>query len=88
LYSPDFNGTRSVIIEWTPPKKNFDKIIVYCPSSYITFEYPQTMPIMFFKCIVTSGIQFNVTFATLKSGYDWEMVLFTDIPPSRREFMY
>ncbi len=80
------DGTDSLIIEWAPPKKNFDEIQVHCPSSYTTFQYFQTMPIMFVKCIVTNGIQFNVTFATVKSGYQWGILQFTDTRTSTREF--
>ncbi len=81
------NGTHSVIIEWSPPEKNFDEIHVHCPSSYTTFESSQIMPIMFVKCAVTNGIQFNVTFTTVKSGYEWAILKFTDTPTSAREFL-
>jgi hypothetical protein len=78
------NGTRSVIIEWSPPDKNFEKIYVQCPSGgHITFEYCQAMSFMYVKCIVTSGLQFNVTFSTFKSGYELATFQFTDTPPSK-----
>ncbi len=86
FYTSDLNGSRSVIIEWQPPDKNFDKIDVHCPSSSLTFEYPQTVPMMFVKCIVTSGIQFTVTFVTIKSGYEQQTLQVTDTAPRTRGF--
>ncbi|CAF0933773.1 unnamed protein product [Adineta steineri] len=82
FYSSDFNGTRFVIIEWSPPDKNFDKIYVQCPSTYIPFEYNQVTSFMYVKCIIFNGVPFNVTFATVKSGFEWAIFQFTDTPPS------
>ncbi|CAF4308513.1 unnamed protein product [Rotaria sp. Silwood2] len=80
-YPPDFNPFRSVIIEWSPPNKGFERIYVYCPSIYYTFEYYEVMSIMYVKCEVTSGQSYNVTFVTYKSGFEPAVLQFTNTAP-------
>lgn len=88
FFSPDENGTRSVIIEWSPPEQNFDKIYAKCPSSsMVTFEQPQLMSTMFIKCLVTNGQPFTTLLITDKSGYPWGILEVTDTPPSMKVFL-
>lgn len=87
FYSPSVNGTRSVIIEWNPPEDDIDKIHVFCPLSYMTFEYVHIRQTMFVKCIVANGIPYNVTFTTVKSGFELESIQFTDTAPGLRRFI-
>ncbi|CAF1341360.1 unnamed protein product [Rotaria sordida] len=80
-YPPDINATRIVIIEWSPPNKNFEKIYVYCPSTYFVFDYHEVTSVMFVKCEVTSGRQYNVTFVTFKSGFEPAVLQCPDTAP-------
>ncbi|CAF3428425.1 unnamed protein product [Rotaria sp. Silwood1] len=81
FYPPDFNAIRSVIIEWSPPNKSFEKIYVYCPSTYYTYEYNEVTSVMYVKCEVPSGKPYNVTFVTFKSGFEPAVLQFTDTAP-------
>ncbi|CAF0843564.1 unnamed protein product [Adineta ricciae] len=81
FYSSDMNGTRFVIIEWSPPEQVFDKIHVLCPSAYIPFQYHQITSLMYFKCEVTNGLPYDITFHTMKSGFPLATYRFTDTAP-------
>ncbi|CAF1024415.1 unnamed protein product [Adineta ricciae] len=81
FYSSDMNGTRFVIIEWSPPDQVFDKIHVLCPSAYIPFQYHQITSLMYFKCEVTNGLPYDITFHTMKSGFPLATYRFTDTAP-------
>lgn len=81
VYTTEPDGTHSVIIEWIPPTQNFEKINVYCPTSILTYEYNQVVSLMYTKCKVTDGMPYNVTFVTIKSGFQDAIYQFTDIAP-------
>ena len=85
FYFLDSNATRSVLIEWSHPSKNFEMIYVYCPFSYIAYDNCQAMSTMYVKCKIKSGVRYSVTFVTFKSGYEPAIIQFTDIAPSKSE---
>ncbi|CAF2109979.1 unnamed protein product [Rotaria magnacalcarata] len=82
LFIPDIDGTISIIIEWIPPKHNFEKIIIYCPLTIMTYENHQVVSLMYVKCKVKHGSPFQVSFVTVKSGFEDAIFKFTDTAPS------
>ena len=80
-YSSDVNGTRSVVIEWIPPTRNFDMVQVSCLSTSERYDSNQTSSAMYFKCDVPSGSSFSVTFVTMKRNQKSVLFVFTDTAP-------
>lgn len=80
-YSSDVNGTRSVVIEWIPPTRNFDLVQVSCLSTTERYDSNRTSSAMYFKCDVPSGSSFSVTFVTSKKSLKSALFVFTNTAP-------
>ena len=85
-YSSEVNGTRSIMIEWIPPTKNFDTVQIMCLLASERYDYNRTSSPMYFKCNVTSGSSFSVTFITIKRNQPSAVFVFNDTPPGIRLF--
>ncbi|CAF3516608.1 unnamed protein product [Rotaria socialis] len=82
FFISEIDGTISIVIEWIPPKHNFEKIIIYCPSTIMTYENHQVVSLMYVKCKVKHGFPLQVSFVTVKSGFEDAIFKFTDTAPS------